>query len=214
MALTIFDPFGVIEIPEGSTGLDTERRRNQFYQLIGKCIKEWANVEEKLFDLFVFVLDAPRKQAAIVYYKSPTIDTRLNLTDELVRAKLPERIRKNGGKDHPHLVVWTKLNTAIKDLLPPRNQLAHAPVREVEKIERRASLASGDVFATLATWLEIVESKGERLRGRGEKKPIRTKDLTTHLKEVEDLSVRISVFHGLIAAKPPEEPAPHKSPQT
>ena len=58
-------------------------------------------VEEKLFELFAFALKAPRKQAAIVYYRCSTIDARLNLADELIRSILPRREKNDGGQaDH------------------------------------------------------------------------------------------------------------------
>ena len=207
MALTIFDPYGSIEIPEGSTGLDAERRRDEFYQLIGKCIKEWANVEQKLFELCVFALNAPRTQAAVVYYKTPTIDARLTLTDELVRVILPKKERPDGGKDHKWVVTWAKLYTDIKDLLPERNLLAHAPVREVETVQTLLSLTGEMRISTLASWLEIVMSEGEKLRGKADKPPIRAQHLKSHLEAVKLLAARISVFHGTIAAEPPATPS-------
>jgi hypothetical protein len=61
--LRLINLFGSIEIPEGATQLTIETRRNKFYQLVGKCIKEWANVEEKLFELCVFALTATYARA-------------------------------------------------------------------------------------------------------------------------------------------------------
>lgn len=211
MSVLLINPFGSIEIPEGATPLTIETRRNEFYQLVGKCIKEWANVEEKLFDLCVFALKAPRKQTAIVYYRSPTLGSRLKLVDELLQTILPQRTRKNGGHDHPHVVAWGKVYHAIDKLLGERNSLAHAPVREVEAVQTMVPLTGDDPFKTLASWLEIVLSEGERLRSVPKGKPLRTKDLHSHLAAVELLAIRISVFHGTIAKAPPEEPAPHKA---
>jgi hypothetical protein len=55
-----------------------EQRRDEFYKLFGQCIKKWADVEGTLFELCVRCLKTSRRQAAaIVYYKSPTIDSRL-----------------------------------------------------------------------------------------------------------------------------------------
>jgi hypothetical protein len=131
--------------------------------------------------------------------------------DELLRAILPQREKKDGGHDHPHVVAWTKLHKAIKDILPERNLLAHAPVKEIEAVQTRMPLTHPDPFVTLATWLEIIVSEGEKLRGRSESKPIRATDLTTHLRAIEMLTARISVFHGTIAAEPPVGPPLHKS---
>lgn len=188
-------------VPDGASALDVEQRKNEFYRLIGECIKEWAQVEEKLFELCAFALQSPRKQAAIVYYKCPTIDSRLTLTDELVRCVLPERTRKNGGHNHRLVIEWDKLRKAIKNLLEPRNLLAHAPVQSVERVEYKSSLATDQSFTTLASWLEIALSKAERLRGKNEERLLRSKDLKSHLESVRALSIWISVFHSRAAAQ-------------
>ena len=98
-----------------------------------------------------FALTAPRKQSAIVYYKSTTLSSRLDLVDELLRAILPPRARKNGGHEHPHVVVWNKVCSAIRNALEERNLLAHAPVREVEAGQTMVPLTSTDPFKTLAS---------------------------------------------------------------
>jgi hypothetical protein len=85
-------------------------------------------------------------------------------------------------------------------MLDERNSLAHAPVREVEAVETMVPLTGTDPFKTLASWLEIVQSENERLRTDKESKPIRTKDLQSHLTAVETLAAKISVFHAMITS--------------
>jgi hypothetical protein len=93
----------------------------------GYCISTWAEVEQKLFEICWKALQSPREQAAIVYYRTPTLDARLTLTDELLRHVLPKRERPNGGHDHPDVMAWDALDKEITELLPTRNRLAHHP---------------------------------------------------------------------------------------
>jgi hypothetical protein len=71
-----------------------------FLMYVGYCITTWADVEEKLFKIFWRATNCPKKQAAIIYYRTPTLDARLSLTDELVKHALPKPEKKSGG--HPH----------------------------------------------------------------------------------------------------------------
>ena len=59
-----------------STFRDINRDYETFLGNLGRCITMWAFVEEKLFDLCLMTLKAPKKQTAIVYYRTPTIDSR------------------------------------------------------------------------------------------------------------------------------------------
>lgn len=63
----------------------------EFLMWIGTCITAWAKVEEQLFGICEHCLGARTDRAAIVYYRTPTIDSRVLLVDELVRTVLPKR---------------------------------------------------------------------------------------------------------------------------
>jgi hypothetical protein len=200
---TLFDVFGSFEVPEGADVLTFEKRRDEFYRLIGKCIKEWAHVENELFEICVLALKAPRRQAAIIYYRSPSIDTRLRLANELLQASLPppERPKEDGGHDHSLLIQWKKINGDISDLLPTRNQLAHAPVRQVTS-DAQLPLAQGARVVTfLPTWLEVATSANEELRGGAKKEPVREDKLPDQLKKIEDISVGLSAFRKQLEAQ-------------
>jgi hypothetical protein len=118
MPSTLFDVFSSYEVPENADTLTTEKRRDEFYKLIGQCIKKWADVETQLFELCVLALKSPGQQAAIVYYKSPTINSRLTLVDELLRAILPPRDREDGGHDHPLVSEWIDIFREIEAQAP------------------------------------------------------------------------------------------------
>src|SRR6266478_5137133 len=62
-----------------------------FLMWVGYCITTWADVEEKLFDVVWKCLQCPKEQAAIIYFRTPGLDARVTLADELVKNILPTR---------------------------------------------------------------------------------------------------------------------------
>lgn len=68
---------------------------DQFHKMVGFCITEWAHVDELIFDIFHQCV-GPLKQCAIIYYRTPGLEMRLGLTDEIVKAVLPKPARKSG----------------------------------------------------------------------------------------------------------------------
>jgi hypothetical protein len=58
--------------------------------MVGYCIAAWADVDEQLFRIFQDCV-GPLEQSAIIYYKTPGLDARFTLTNEIVRSILPKR---------------------------------------------------------------------------------------------------------------------------
>jgi hypothetical protein len=146
----------------------------EFYLWVGRCITAWAKVEEHLFDICQKSLNTSTEKAAIVYYRTPTLDTRINLVDELVRSSLPKRDRKSGGHDHPDVQEWDDIRKAIGALLHTRRRIAHHPVAD-RSIEGQLGLLSD------MSWIELYMSDAERLRGRdGDLKPLPVDNLSAH----------------------------------
>ena len=71
MAGILFDVYGNYEVPEGR---NPEEVRKEFFELVGRCIKAWARTESALFEICAFALKAPREQAAVIYFRSPSMD--------------------------------------------------------------------------------------------------------------------------------------------
>jgi hypothetical protein len=63
--------------------IDSVEQQKEFYWLLGIEITIWAQLEEQLFNMCAQVLKAARHHVAIVYYRTPTLDARLTLVDEL-----------------------------------------------------------------------------------------------------------------------------------
>lgn len=191
----------------------SKKRRDEFYKWIGLCIKEWASIEDKLFELCMFALKAPEKQTAIVYYRTPTIDSRLKLTDELLRTVLPQREKKDGGHDHPDVTRWVDVMNAINDLLPTRNLLAHSPVRESVFMWVRMTKEQPPIVERDDSWLEVAVSANEEMRGRKHSAPIKSEALPAHFREIEAALNTLIAFSDYIRKVPPAAPAPRISPQ-
>src|SRR5690348_18282793 len=75
----------------------TDQDENQFYAAVGRAITTWAQVEDVLFAITFSILGCSRERAAIVFYRTPTIDSRLTLTNDLIDSFFP----KHEGGDKP-----------------------------------------------------------------------------------------------------------------
>jgi hypothetical protein len=130
----------------------------EFYQRVGQCITEWANVERQLFRLCSFALGTGPERAAIIYYRTPTLDSRLDLVAELIRTKLPRRIKADGGHDHPLVTEWTTIIKYVKALLQTRNFIAHQPHKETE-----CWIWIDEESVEATSWVEIYRNFHERI---------------------------------------------------
>jgi hypothetical protein len=144
------------------------------------CIKEWANIESRLYDLCALILKADPKHVAIVYYRTPNIDARLSLTNELVLASMPRPDR-----------VWAKLIADIRSLLKTRNLLAHAPVGEAHSTEWVEYERGTEPVES--RWFHVTTSYGERLRGR-QTESIDQPDLPYHFENIQAVETRLDAF--------------------
>jgi hypothetical protein len=100
---------------------------DEFHMMMGYCIAEWATVDEELFLIFRDCL-GPYEQSAIIYFRTPGLNVRLGLTDELVLSVLPEKERKSGGHDHPSVKAWQEAIKGFDTLLAVRRRIAHQPI--------------------------------------------------------------------------------------
>jgi hypothetical protein len=179
--------------------LDDPMPEGEFYQWVGRCIKEWAKIEDMLFEICRRILRTELKRAAIVYYRTPTIDARLSLTDELVLSVLPQRARQSGGHDHPNVTEWRQIVKDIRELLPIRNILAHS---RVGRPTSRASFAVDDdqPGEVQTSWFEIATNFEEQLRGRPELCII-DRHLPDHLADIKSTFSNLDKFFSVLKKK-------------
>jgi hypothetical protein len=168
-----------------------EAKQNEFMAMVGYCITDWAAVEEQLFGVFYDILEISMERAAIIYLRTPTLESRLSLLDEILHTAYPGE-RKNGGHQHKDLDVWDGILKEIRDLLPVRNRLAHSPIG--------AGIYGtiDDETDTITQIREIrVESSShvhERARKPEEKEPLSIQDLTTYRPKISGVHKRLFEF--------------------
>jgi hypothetical protein len=172
------------------------------HTMIGYCIKEWAGVEAALFNTFHEASGTDVVRAAIIYYKTPSIDSRLTLTDEIVQSVMPQPSRKAGGHKTPSAREWIKIKREISSLLKVRNDIAHYPIYLAIELDEQ-----GEIKDEGRAWWQIAESQSEQHRGRtSSKKPLALIDLVAHWIEVREIHGKLSRFSGHIISSQPSKP--------
>jgi hypothetical protein len=170
----------------------------EFHMYVGFCITAWGKVEEQLFRICAKCLGTSDEIAAIVYYRTPTINARLDLLDELVKARLPRKERKSGGHDHPDVKHWDGVCKDTKSLLGTRSRIAHHPVADRSVFGDPTGIGA----LGLRTWLEIYMSEHERLRGQSkEVKPLKVVHLSFHCIKVQAITQRLDQFYSNVLSK-------------
>jgi len=192
----------------------------KFHLQLGFCITTWAAIEDLLFTICLKILNTTDQRASIVYYRIPTLDTRLKLIDELALSALPKRERKSGGHDHPDVILWAKMRKRIENQLGTRRRIAHHPVLPMTAMKVRVTKdMMGELVKRLeirhietTTWFEIYASEAERLRGRdADTSPLKIDDLKNHCMQVRALVDQLDDFISKTLAKhlkSPPEPSP------
>lgn len=176
-----------------------QQRAEEFFRALGVAITDWAHIDSELFEICAEILGTNLRQAAIVYYRTPSIEARLSLTIDLVETLFPT---PNPG-DHPNELqkAWSKLCKDLREELPVRNQLAHAPVTPRLKSEKLNELSGVIDFEY---WYASGKSRNERLRGReNDERLLTVDDVHEHMKQVSHLYKRVrdarAVFQRVVA---------------
>jgi hypothetical protein len=180
---------------------------DEFFTWLGKCITAWAQVEEHLFEICVRSLGATRHKVAIVCYRTPTLDARLQLTNELVRTVLPPHDPPAGGHGHPDTKKWDEIRSQITELLPVRNRMAHHPVTYKDLgLMPVLGFSFDSALPTIrSSWYESYVSEAEKLRGKHEDlKPLTAPDLSQHRLSVEIVIKQLDLFRARVLSKYPQ----------
>jgi hypothetical protein len=177
----------------------------EFYALLGRCIAAWAYIDDALFGIMRLCLAPHYEQSAIIYFRTPGLDIRLGLTDELVRSLLPGRDKKPGEHDPASVKEWDAIYDDMKALLPERRRLAHHSV-ELDYGPMRTSSIFGEAFAMFIPGdggelpdgtFKIHPTMGEMARGKKiAPLSLNEDDLKKHLQRLGQLAGRMSLFQS------------------
>jgi hypothetical protein len=172
---------------------------DKFYAQYGRCINQWAFIEEKYFIFFAFALRAPTKSAAMVFYQWKDFYTPAKLTNDLMEQRL-DKFPYRG-----HLRAWKSIAKAVDRLRPFRNELAHQPIRHLRRL--RISAGKSKPLSEeekkklgLGPFQEVYRSPLAILGGRKPKlfnstlSTIRLEHLEDHLRQVAELRKTIDEF--------------------
>jgi hypothetical protein len=175
-----------------------EANRDEFHRLVGYCITAWAEVDDQLFRIFRDCL-GPYDQSAIIYYRTPGLDVRLALVDEIVITTLLPSWERPGTTD-PRVKAWKAAIKDFRNLLAVRHRIAHQPVGMGHSPSGGYSLAP---FEIQVSEHESLRDKAARLR------PLQTEDLEQHKAGIEKLRDRLrSFFENVLTKRPEPSPPP------
>ncbi len=175
---------------------------------IGRCISEWANIEETIFDICCIALCTHIKLAAIVFYKTPSLSARLTLTTELLQALFS----KEPGAHANHILKnWREITATIDELILYRNLMAHQPLDDapIGGYDFFINSDETDILKLMAyrDSFKIAMSKSEAIRGKKAKIPaIDEKDMPNYFERVRELyksmiSFRTSLQKEMLTAQ-------------
>jgi hypothetical protein len=99
-----------------------------FYAWVGRCIKEWAAIEQDLYGIFRSAVASPHKPvAAAIYWNAPTVDARIRLITAVLSARIYPNGKPAGSHGPKEFDDWQKLVNRAQPLGEFRNFLAHSP---------------------------------------------------------------------------------------
>ncbi len=188
------------------------QRLNEFHMNVGACITQWAAIEGALYEICHKALRSDHHGTAIVFYRTPNLRQRLELTSELVYARLPKRTRRNGGHDHPHVDRWKALSKEFIALLEDRNHIAHTQAVGIPIIPHRITANGNTVIINIMTDEHIYELRAsfyENFR-TGTRKVIKQEDLPSLIDRLAKLRAELMLFDNEIMQ--PLLPPPQLSP--
>lgn len=177
-----------------------EQQADEFYRWLGLCITSWAHVEDQLFHYCWAILGGSKQRAAIVFFRTPTLETRVALIDELLPTILPA-IPKNGHKGPYAIKTWSEIKADYSVLIPIRNKLAHN--QALPNVAWGDRLAAAPKSAKPITedglklsWYEVYESHAKIARGdKDPGAPITLDDLKEHQRGVAGLTAKLIIFY-------------------
>jgi hypothetical protein len=179
---------GGSEKADSLTSIDPER--DEHLLEIGRAITGWAAIQDELYSIVRTVRGCAPQHASIVFYRTPSIEARITLTDDLLKTIFPQPSEKPGSKAHPGYATWADIQKELREEVPIRNRLAHHPVRFV--IDDCDHEDRG-VFSGLRP--ATVMSRFEALR-KVEGSPLSVKDIMAHTARVEAFAPRLLAFRS------------------
>jgi hypothetical protein len=168
-----------------------DSERDDHLLALGRAVAEWANVEERLYGLVLLVLGCDPRHGAIIFYRTPTLEQRLQLLDDLLKTVFPQPSDNPGAHDHPDYRDWCNLMSDLRREMPIRNRLAHQPVglwADVYQHDESKEITIGPLL------IGTSNSHAEALKKGKSDIPLRLEDIDAHTKRVMAFPERLLSF--------------------
>lgn len=150
---------------------------------VGRAITEWADVQEHLYAIVLQILRCEPRHASIIFFRTPSIEARITLADDLLKTVFPQTSENPGTKSHSGYATWTGIQADLRREMPIRNSLAHHPVDLVVDVWEDKTTSR---FVARKVRPATVMGPSEALR-KGYRYPLAIEDIKAH-------SARVSVF--------------------
>ena len=162
-----------------------------FMALLGTCITEWAWIEEQVYEICQLILGTEPEHTSILFYRTPTLESRIALADELMGTIFPKP--ESGEHSDPDAAVWRKLLLDIRAEMPVRNQLAHSPA--TAGVYGTMDEKTGVITKVVTVAMHSVPHPHETWRPKTKNKAaLHEPDLQKHLEAVRSLHERLKTF--------------------
>jgi hypothetical protein len=94
----------------------------RFYAQVGACVEVWSNVDRYLLRTCRALLGTSETIASIVYYRTPTVESRMALIADLAEARFPVR---SGAHQVETVKKLERITKEIRNHISFRNSVAH-----------------------------------------------------------------------------------------
>lgn len=173
-----------------------EELTDEFHQLMGHAIANWAEVEAYLFKILRAALGVSSQRAAMVFSRAGQLESKRQLVGALLATRLPTRAN-NGGAEHADSRKWKGITSDVSTLLKTRNMIAHQPMDPHLDWEEELD---GGVGKT-EFWYEITSSDYQRAKDGGPGDTLNAEDLRKHIGDVSHLKNRLHDFYAHTLSK-------------
>ena len=176
----------------------------EYHLLTGLVVDAWERVEDELFRLCGWALDARPEQVAVIFGCVPAVDARLAVTDGLLRTAFDTPSSGSVPRNRP-VAGWAKLCSRISALIAQRQPLmgeaARGELHRADGVVRIITLSDG----TTARVARASALAAGQNRAAGGATGQRSKALALHLEAVRLAATDLAAFHPGVAA--PAQPA-------
>lgn len=182
------------------------------YHWIGRCISRWGYVDDALFYICAWALRADEEIAAVVYYRTPNLDSRTSLVHDLLASRFCPGGLKSGEHAPPLFKRWEALKKRLEEK-EFRNFIAHnrtvtlsSVAAEIAARYPHFSMTDQAIFSA-----RVSQTSLDRQRRPSKYEYVGPNELRAHYKKVANLRTDLQEFHKELQQALPVTLSPQKA---